>query len=172
MVSICPPISSSSNPLSKPLGIVPSAPTTFMFHVFFSSQLRSTYFFCFLWFLLYGPPGQQNPLDSRFSFLFILTRSGILAGIKWSVCISKSQRILLASFSRRDSGLWIYHLAVCLNFNSFHSSYLIAFPTQSCLVWNSFVLVCRVCLLCDEWFHFYHHITCTCYFVASYPLLL
>ena len=46
MVSICPPISSFSYPLTKPLGIVSSAliiigiTVTFMFHGFFSSLVR------------------------------------------------------------------------------------------------------------------------------------
>ena len=39
-------------------------------------------------------------------FLLIITRYGRLAGMRWSACISKSQRILFVSFSRTDSGLF------------------------------------------------------------------
>ena len=42
-------------------------------------------------------------------FLLINIRFGLLAGIRWSVCISKSQRILWVSFSRMHSDLCIYH---------------------------------------------------------------
>ena len=44
-------------------------------------------------------------------FFFINIRSGSLAEIRWSVCISKSQRSLCVSFSRTDSGLCIYYLS-------------------------------------------------------------
>ena len=40
-----------------------------------------------------------------FFFALTITRSGCLAEIRWSDCISKSQRILCVSFSRTDSGL-------------------------------------------------------------------
>ena len=68
------------------------------------------------------------------SFLLINTRSGLLARIRWSVCISKSQRILWVSFSRMDSGLCVYHLVAGWKFNFLHSYQWITFPTQSCLV--------------------------------------
>ena len=38
--------------------------------------------------------------------------SGLLVGIERSVYISKSQRILCVSFSRTDSGLYIYYLSL------------------------------------------------------------
>ena len=46
------------------------------------------------------------------NFLFYFTRFGRLVEIRWSVCISKSQRILCISFSCTDSGLSICHLIV------------------------------------------------------------
>ena len=72
-----------------------------------------------------------------FIYLFILltiTRSGRMAGIRWSVCISKFQRILCISFSRMDSGLCIYYLFVWSNLNLLHNSPWITFPAQSYLV--------------------------------------
>ena len=54
--------------------------------------------------------GRQSPLFCRFSFLFLtITRSGRLAEIRWSVCISKSQRRLYFSFSKTESQFCIYH---------------------------------------------------------------
>ena len=94
--------------------------------------------------------------------MLITIRSGLLAEIRWSVCMSKSHRSLCVSFSRTAAGLCLYHLFVWsnLNFLNFvyisycystivlllikysclikqfaHSSTL---PTQSCLVLYSF----------------------------------
>ena len=102
MVLICPLISKSNRLLTKLLRTIQSAlftigiTVTLMFHIFFVlGQDPSTYLsFRFLWFSLYGPPG---------SFFFLtLTRFGLLAWIRWSVCISKSQRILCILSSKTD----------------------------------------------------------------------
>ena len=96
-------IPKSSSPFINALVTVPSAPitiditVTFMFHNFFSVlyQGLGTYFsFCFLSVLTSGQPERQSPKFRRFSFLFfsfLLTtsRSGCLAEIRGSVCISK-----------------------------------------------------------------------------------
>ena len=54
------------------------------------------------------------------SFFFgrglIFTRSCIMAGIKSSVCISKSQEIVCILFSRKESGLCMYHLVMMVKF--------------------------------------------------------
>ena len=74
---------------------------------------------------------------SLFLFLFLLlisTWSSFLVAIKWSVCISKSQRISFILFFRMDSGLCIYHLVVWSKFNLLHNSQWNIFPTQLCLV--------------------------------------
>ena len=148
MVSTHLVISKSFNPCTNPLVTVPRAPitigitVTFIFHSFFHFPLQglATYpSFCPLSILLCGLLGQQSPQFSKFSFfLLIITRSGHLAKIRWSICISKSQRILCTSFSRTDSELGIYHLFVWSKFNILHSSQWITFPTQSCLVLYSF----------------------------------
>ena len=65
-------------------------------------------------------------------------RSGLLAGIRWSVCISKSHRSLCVSFSMTGAGLCIYHLFVWSNWNFLHISQWITLPTQSCLTLYSF----------------------------------
>ena len=41
-------------------------------------------------------------------FLLVIISSGHLDKIRWSVCISKSQRSLCISFFRKDSGLFIW----------------------------------------------------------------
>ena len=121
MISVHPLISNSSSPLTKPLEIVPSAPTTISITILLSSAFLvlwkspSTYLsFRFLSFSLCDPLRRQSPVGSKFSFLLI-TRSGLLAAKRWSVCKSKSQKII--SFSRTDSGLCVYCLVVWSNFN-------------------------------------------------------
>ena len=72
------------------------------------------------------------------SLFFIIIKSGLLAEIRWSVCMSKSYRSLCASFSRAGPGLCIDHLFVWSNLNFLHISQWISLPTQSCLVLYSF----------------------------------
>ena len=71
-------------------------------------------------------------------FLSIIIRSGILAEIKWSVCMLKSHGSWCVLFSRTGAGLCIYHLFVWSNLNFLHISQWISLPTQSCLVLYSF----------------------------------
>ena len=73
---------------------------------------------------------QFYSVEQQFLFYFLLTitRSDRLAEIRWSVCISKSSRTLCISFSRTDSGLYIYYL------NFLHNSQWITLPTQLCLI--------------------------------------
>ena len=87
--------------------------------------------------------------------LLTLTKSGRPGEIRWSVCISKSQRILFVSFSRTDFELCIYHLFVWSKLNFLHNSQWMTLPTQLCLV---FAQAYCICLLCDWSFHLYHHI--------------
>ena len=98
-----------------------------MFHSFFNSLARSRYLslfrhsFSFILQIL------------SFFFLLIIIRSGLLAEIRWSVCISKSHRGLCVSFCRTGAGLCIYHLLAWSNLNFLHISQWITLPTQSCL---------------------------------------
>ena len=102
----------------------------------------------------------HNFTSSLFFFLLIITKSGQLADIRWSVCMSKSQRSLYMLFSRTNAGLCMYHLFVWSDINLFDNSPWITLPRQSCLV------------LMDWWFRLYHHITNTCCFLTSYLFLL
>ena len=148
IVSNRPPISKSSRPFNNPLVIVPNAPITigtvftFMFHSFFNSLARSRYlsFFYFPSDLFFGPPGQQSRQFYNFFFflLLIIMRSGLFAGIRWSVCMLKSHRSLCMSFSRTGAGLCIYHLFVWSNWNFLHISQWTTLRTQSCLALYSF----------------------------------
>ena len=115
-----PLISKSTSPCINVLVTVPSAPitidiiVTFTFHSFSVLwQGPHNYLsFRFPSVLPSGQPERQSPLLGRFSFLLTITSSSRLAEIRWSVCISKSQKILCVSFSRTDSGLCIYHVSV------------------------------------------------------------
>ena len=53
--------------------------------------------------------------SSLFFFLLIIIKSGLLAGIRLSVCMFKSHRSLCEAFSRTGAGLCIYHLLVWSN---------------------------------------------------------
>ncbi len=75
----------------------------------------------------------KSTIPQVLSYLLIIMKSGRLAEIRRSVCISKSQR-----FSMTDSELYIYHLFVWSNFNFLHNSHWITFPIQLFLVLYSF----------------------------------
>ena len=101
-VSILLPISSSPDFFPGPLKTVPSAPTTigtsvtFMFpSFFFRSQVRSNYSLSFI-FTLWSAWAAKDDIH------FFSTLSGIMTGIRWSVCISKFQRILCVFFFFKD----------------------------------------------------------------------
>ena len=96
--------------------------------------------FLYIFFQLYlWSAGTAKPLIWQvLFFLFIITRSGRLVEIKWSICISKSQRSFFVSFSRTYSKLCIYHLFVWLNFIFLHNYQWITIPNQSCLILYSF----------------------------------
>ena len=144
MVSILLLISNSSNLLSKLLRTVPSAPSTFgitillIFHSFLTSLVMSKYFFIFLLSFILTLFSCFSSVFSLLFFLLINCRSDRLAGIKRSVCYSKSQKVLRISFSSTDSGLGIYHLVVLSKFSLLHNFQWLSFPTQSSIVRYSF----------------------------------
>ena len=148
IVSTRPPTSKSSRSFNNPLVIVPEASitigtiVTFMFHSFFNSLAKSRYLSLYshsFSFILWSA-GTAKPtiLQILFFFLLIIIRSGFLAEIRWSACISKSHRSFCVTFSRTGSGLCIYHLLVWSNLNFLHISQWITLPTQSCLALYSF----------------------------------
>ena len=147
IVSTCPPTSKSSRPFNNPLVIVPNAPitigtiVTFMFHSFFNSLARSRYlsFFSLSFsFILWSAGTEKSTILQILSFLLIIMKSGLQAGIRWSGCMLKSHRSLCESFSRTGAELCIYHLFVWSNWNFRHISQWITLPTQSCLALYSF----------------------------------
>ena len=118
MVSTRPPTSKSARPFNNPLVIVPKAPitigtiVTFIFDSFFNSLARSRYL-SFFSHSFCGQPRQQSRQFYKFSiFFYFFIRSGLLAEIRWSVCMSKSHGSLCVSFFRTGAALCIYHLFV------------------------------------------------------------
>ena len=112
-----------------------------MFNIFFNSLARSRYlsFFSHSFSFILWSAGTAKSTILQFLFcLLIIIRSGLLAEIRWSVCMSKSYRSLRVLFSRTGAGLCIYHLLVWSDLNFLHISLLITLPTQSCLVLYSF----------------------------------
>ena len=109
----------------------------------FSSKVE-VLIFLFTFLQIYSVVRWDSEVDNFTNFLFffffllIIMRSGLLAGIRWSVCMLKSQRSLCESFSRTGAGLCIYHLFVWSNWNFLHISQWITLPTQSCLALYSF----------------------------------
>ena len=107
IVSTRPLTFKSSRPYNNPLVIVPKAPitigttVTFMFHSFFNSLARSRYlsFFSLSFSFILWSAGSAKSIILQIIvfFLLIIIRSGFLAEIKWSVCMSKSHRSLCVS---------------------------------------------------------------------------
>ena len=168
------PTSTTSRPFNNPLFIVPKAPITigaigtFMFYSFFNSLTRSRHLSFFsnsLRFILWSARTEKSIILQIVFFLLIIIMSGLLAGIRWSVCKLKSHRSLCVSFSRPGAGWCIYHLLVWSNLNFWH----IEAPCQPSRVSPyTPVLICCISLLCDWSFHLCHHIAYICYFVAFY----
>ena len=147
MVSTRPPTSKSFSPFNNPLVTAQKTPitigiiVTFMFHSIFNSLARPKYlsFFSYSFsFILWSAGTAKSTILQILFFLLIIIRSGLLAEIGWSVCMSKSHRSLCVSFSRTSAGLFKYHLFVWSNLNFLHISQWITLPTQSCLVLYSF----------------------------------
>ena len=103
-----------------------------------SSRYLSFFSLSFRFILWSAETAKSTILQILFFFLLIIMRSGLLAGIRWPVCMLKSYRSLCASFSRTGAGLCIYHLLVWSNWNFLHISQWITLPTQSCLTLYSF----------------------------------
>ena len=138
MVSTRPPTSKSSRPVN-PLVTVPKAlitistVVTFMFHSFFNALARPRYLSFFshsFSFILWSAGTEKSTILQILIFLLIIIRSGLLAKIWRSVCMSKSHRSLCVSFSRTGAG-WS-------NLNFLHISQWITLPTKSSLVLYSF----------------------------------
>ena len=147
MASTRSPTSKSSSPFNNPLVIVPKAPitisiiVTFMFHVFFQFPCKVEVLILLFTFLQFYSVVSRDSKVLNFAsslFLLIIKRSGLLAEIRWSVCMLKSHRSLCESLSRTDSGLYIYYLFVWSNLNFLHNSQWITLSDQSCLVLYAF----------------------------------
>ena len=152
MVSTRPPTYKYSRPFNNLLVTMPKAPITiciivnFMFHSFFNSLARSRYLSLFSHsFILWSA---ATAILQIFFFLLIIIRSGLLAEIRGSVCISKSHRSLCVSFPRTGAGLCIYHLLAWSYLNFLYISQWITLPTQSCLALYSF---------CTNLLHYYYY---------------
>ena len=77
----------------------------------------------FIFFQFYSVVSRISKVDnfaSSLFFLLIIIMSGLLAEIRWSVCMSKSHRSLRVSFARTGAWLCIYHFFVWSNLNFLH----------------------------------------------------
>ena len=174
MVSTRPPTSKSSSPFSNPLVTVPNAPITIgiivtcTFHSFFLNSLARSRYLSLVSnsfsFILWSAGTAKSPILQVlfFFFLLIIIKSGLLAGIRWSVCMLESHRSLCMAFSRIGAGLCIYHLFVWSNLSFLHISPWITLPTQSSLalyslcanLLHSFIMWLMVSSLSPHSLHF------------------
>ena len=105
MVSTRPPTSKSHKPFNNPLVTVPKAPVTisiivtFMFHSFFQfSSKVEVPISLFTFFQFYSVVIRDSRVDNfAHFFLLIIIRSGLLAEIRWSVCMQNSHISLCVS---------------------------------------------------------------------------
>ena len=81
---------------------------TLMFHSFLISLARSRYLSFFSLSFNFPLWSVGTAKSTIRQILFFLLKSGRLGEIRWSLCISKFQKRLCMTFSRTDSGLWIY----------------------------------------------------------------
>ena len=114
MISTRPLISIYSSPGINPLVTVARTPitigiiVTFMFSQFFNPLTRSCTLFSISFnFILWTAKSTIQQVLFFFLFLLTIIRSGRLLEIRWSVCISKTQKSVCVSFSRTGSGLCI-----------------------------------------------------------------
>ena len=107
--------SKSSRPFNNPLVTVPKAPitigtiVTFMFHSFFNSLARSRYLSFFplsFRFILWSAGTAKSTILQIHFLLLIIMRSGLLAGIRWSVLL-----LLLLLFTYLLTP-WVFHINV------------------------------------------------------------
>ena len=147
MVSTRPPTSKSSSPFSNPLVTVLNATN----YNWYNCHLHVPQFFQFsskvevlilhfTFFQFYSVVSRDSKVDYFASSLFcllllllIIIKSGLLAGIRWSVCMLKSHKSLCVAFSWTGARLCIYHLLIWSNSNFLHISQWITLPTQPCL---------------------------------------
>ena len=133
IISVRSTISSIPQPTYPALWIVTSplvtalTPFTLIFHRFPWSLARPMYWSLFPFSLIFSVVNRyvkEYDTASPLSFLVIISRSGLLVGIRWFFCISKFQRILCVSFSWTDSGFcisvphpissrWLIHRELC-----------------------------------------------------------
>ena len=129
-----------SGPGTNPLVILPREPitigivVTFMLHFFFQFPIRVKVripLFAFFQFynVVHWDSKVRKYVNSPF-FLLIITKSGRLAEISWSVCNSKFHRSLCVLFSRTDNGLSVCCLFVWSNFNFLHNFQWITLPSH------------------------------------------
>ena len=118
MVSSRPPTSKSSRPFNNPSVTVPKPPiiigiiVILIFQSFFQfSSKVEVLITLFPFFQFYSVVNRDRKVDNFaifFIFFLIIIRSGLLAEIRWSVCMSKAHRSLYVSINLWSfNGVWV-----------------------------------------------------------------
>ena len=90
-----------------------------MFHSFFNSLARSRYLSLFSYtfsFILWSTGTVKSTILQVLFFLLIIIRSGLLAEIRWSVCMSKSHIIIIAVIIIIIN--YLFYIGMCIEFKS------------------------------------------------------
>ena len=146
-----------------------------MFHSFFQFSSKVEVLILLFTFLqIYSVVRWDSKVNNfgRFSFLLLIfMRSGLLAGIRWSVCMLKSHRSLCKSFSRTGCRGCVHIPFVCMVELKFPAHFPVDHPclTKSCLALYSFCAnLLHSLIICDWSFRLCHRIAYIYCFVASY----
>ena len=83
----------------------------------------------------------KSTIRHSFFILSLMTKSGHLACITWSVCILKSHRIVMTLFSTVVSSSCSYHLVFTSNPYFRQTSQWLFFQTKSCCRLNSLCVI-------------------------------
>ena len=133
---------------------------TYTFHSLFCSQARSEYISIVSLFFPQMSARTATPTRRQvlfFILLLIKTKCGFLVGIRWPICISRSQRILSILFSKKVSYLFLHYLLVWSNFSLLDNYQRTTFPTPSCYFFFFFaclpqsLIMWLILILWDTW---------------------
>ena len=125
------------------IGVAPNAPTTTeitftgISHIFFNVLCRLLWCFILCFYLssiLLSKGYAKSIILHSFWVSSIITISGLLASMTWSVCIVKFHNIFQESFSTIFSGSCLHYLSFTSKPIFLHIFHCVFLPTQPCVL--------------------------------------